>query len=152
MKNFFILICLSVSCSSVFSQNYWNSSAARAVYGSVTGERIKTQPEAIPTPIFAQAKKGQNKGSGFALIEETIGLFPNPASRNVTLNIYDGELSTVSIINVQGQVVYQQKMDEDKHLQSLNISVKEWPKGMCLLSATSNTGKTFYKNFVVHAQ
>ena len=153
MKNLFILICLSVSCSSVFSQNYWNSSAARAVYGSVTGERIKTQPETIPQPVFALGKKEKPSNTyNSGLIDEGgIQVFPNPASELITLKLENVEAKTVRVTNTLGQIVFEQN-DGNLIVEPLNIKVSDWAKGAYSIYVLKTNEEVVRKTLLINAQ
>lgn len=81
-------------------------------------------------------------------IEDDILLYPNPASDKLTVSFLGIETSSISIKNILGQIVYQQKIDSQ--LNALNISVNNWPKGMYVFTALGKNGKRQYKNFVVN--
>ncbi len=127
--------------------------AARAVYGSVTGERIKTQPESIPQPVFALRKKEEPSNTyDFGLIDEgIIEVFPNPASELITIKLKNVKAKTVRVTNTLGQIVFEQN-DGNLIVAPLNIKVRDWAKGAYSIYILKNNDEVIRKTLLVNAQ
>ncbi|MCB2379784.1 T9SS type A sorting domain-containing protein [Hymenobacter sp. BT635] len=91
------------------------------------------------TPLKASTK----------LDELTASPYPNPAAESIRLPylVKKGEVATLDVLNMTGQVVKSYQVDATfDHLQ---LSARELPAGTYVYRVTSATGATAGKKFVV---
>jgi hypothetical protein len=77
------------------------------------------------------------------------GIFPNPAALNVTVMIDSKSDATVKVLNMAGQVVFEQSATS-KALESMNISTADFTNGMYLVQVSNGTSTTTQRLVVQH--
>jgi len=65
-------------------------------------------------------------------IENIVSVYPNPANNNITIESL--QKSTIEILNIQGQTILQQKIQQGK----TDIDISSLAKGIYILRVTSN--------------
>jgi len=105
----------------------------------------------IDYPIFADCIWGGADCSYLYVAnlfhEIPVAIFPNPASHEINLQLPLAlkEQLSVSIINVQGQIVFEQNNLTEKNLR---ITVNDWAKGVYFLQL-KNKQQTTYRKLLV---
>ncbi len=73
-----------------------------------------------------------------------ISIYPNPTENNITVDLGDEKVSTISLMDAQGKLVYQ----VDNNIQSqLTIDLSEYSKGIYMLKVESESTSNVYKVF-----
>lgn len=99
-----------------------------------------------PAPqCFAPAGGEDNKVLEIVELHDII-MYPNPSENSVTLIIPGNDTYTVSLINVNGQIVYSQN-----NLKEINhtIDTSIYNSGIYFVNLTSTTGQTVTKRLII---
>ena len=105
--------------------------------------------ELVNAPDHSSARKANNSNTkNLKLTENTplqvVGIFPNPNYGTFTVNVVNSESSIIEILNITGQVVYQQVFKNNKVIDTNN----HLAKGMYLCKVLQG-GKVIYQNKLV---
>lgn len=77
----------------------------------------------------------------FALLEDEVNVFPNPATTTLTIQVNTPNISgnyTISIKDALGKVFFQTKIPDQQ--QSTQINVSDWASGLYLVVVSSSEG------------
>jgi len=71
---------------------------------------------------------------------ENIRIYPNPAKEFVTINMneFDGELSEINLINVQGQIIY--TLDTKNQSKIFDLKINSFSEGIYVLQLHTSNG------------
>ena len=78
-------------------------------------------------------------------IRNRIAVYPNPATDNLTIDDISGRLATATIINMQGQLIWQKPVAGNTAV----ISLKDFPPGLYLLRVKTTDGEQYAEKIVV---
>lgn len=77
-----------------------------------------------------------------------ISVYPNPAIDYITISLKAANsVSSIEIINFQGEVVYHIKNNKD--VQNFSIPVNQFPQGIYLIQVTESSGRIIQSKFIV---
>lgn len=79
-----------------------------------------------------------------SFIDQSLEIFPNPATEYVTLSGLKAE--RVTVVNVQGQEVY---VSQTEQLDGLEINVQNWPKGVYIIQCEKSGNRWESARFIV---
>lgn len=83
--------------------------------------------------IYEFAIKNCN-GSGIEQIQtENYLLFPNPATKQVSINFSENDITNITIYNIFGREVYNCNLQNNKGVNNEIIDVSDWIKGMYIV-------------------
>lgn len=89
-------------------------------------------------------------GVGEFLLEESLKVFPNPATEHISLSFLSDNLSPVniSISNMNGQEMYKQKFAPEEGMNTTRIDVHDLEAGIYLLKL-DNSGESTYRKLII---
>ncbi len=64
-----------------------------------------------------------------------VSIYPNPAKNNLTLNVSEGNIQTITICNMQGQCIYQAQVNSQQ--ETINLPT-EWSNGLYMVEIKTN--------------
>jgi photosystem II stability/assembly factor-like uncharacterized protein len=78
-----------------------------------------------------------------------VNIYPNPATHqvNVSFSMTMGEKVNIHVFNTMGQVVYQTQERSTGSKQTANISIDNLPKGLYIISLTTQKGRVWKGKF-----
>ena len=78
------------------------------------------------------------------LLDHLLNCYPNPANKNLTIEILGIQPDHIRLVNAQGQTVYQMRQPESIH----TVDVQHLPSGLYFVEVSSK-GKTGIKKILV---
>ncbi len=113
------------------SMNIWFMSSDTAVSNITVGSKLWIDAVSVEgnVPLLVSIKENQ--------IEGYVGIYPNPAENNITIDFPSKEDATVSIFNTIGQTLYKTKINTIKQ----DIDVSSFPKGLYFIEITTDINK-----------
>jgi len=115
-----------------------------AVYGY--GHKIITHGDLSPPAPQCWAPRGEMENKAFEIVLQNIIMYPNPGENSVTVLIPGDSLYDLSIMNVNGQILYTQNSLKEIEY---TINTTEFNNGIYFVSLTSSTGNTKTKRLII---
>lgn len=76
----------------------------------------------------------------------SLNVYPNPTRSLITLSTNDYQIETVTLINLQSQIVWSDETSTNK----VEVDLVDYPAGVYFVSATLSNGQTITKKVVKH--
>jgi hypothetical protein len=130
-------------CTALSSPDYYGKMSFHwASNGTPANEQLKTYLDPLNTGVLVY--NGSFNPCSGAGVEENelaslIGLYPNPASNNITLDLsaLEGQEFVVTIVDITGKVMHEQRLDKTEKTM---LSVADFAKGLYFIRiGTGNT-------------
>jgi hypothetical protein len=139
----------SIQKHSVVDLNPESSECAVLEGNQVQGPHTRLNPVDLPqTNVFGNFPAPCNLTSVDENITEEISLYPNPANDYITIDIPTTyNKSTLQILNVQGQLVYSQKVTEGVQ----NIQLDNLVSGLYMVTIQAD-GKRYSQKLIISQQ
>lgn len=103
------------------------------------GHFVRTFQDCAPIdPLQDEGTEQRSKSAS-----NDISIYPNPVTDFVIIN--HSTLTEISVLNIQGQVIYNQSLDIQAN--SFSIDVSSLYSGQYFIMAKDNKGKYFYTKF-----
>ena len=102
---------------------------------------LNNTPEEKPAPTAP--KEQPNSSLDLSTTTNTLDLFPNPSSNYVNV-MYEGQEGSlaVSVVSLDGKRMYDQELPEFKGVYNDQISLKNFPAGVYIVSITQGDKRT----------
>ncbi len=79
----------------------------------------------------------------------SIGIYPNPASSRINIEINDSEFvgSRLQVLNIKGSIVFSENLSSTSTPRSIDVS--NFPKGIYFIKLTNKDNKVLIRSFVI---
>ena len=99
-------------------------------------------PVSFPNTGFTDMASCQKSASASSISDITklkIEIFPNPASKSITITLERGN-QHIEIYNSQGNLVYQENLNNTTDQQSKEIDISHLPKALYIIKISGESG------------
>jgi alkaline phosphatase D len=132
-----------------FAQAYYVNDGDRYLQASsVPSVRLDPNPPLSPLyPDQLVKISGEKHNQELVLM----GIYPNPVKENFTIQYYsdEGNLVTLEIYNINGQLVYQDKKEQNcSDLNYMEVNASGLKSGNYILKLTNHKGHSISKQFI----